>query len=89
MSSSRHPIALRLEQQVGGATKLLATVMLLPLIDGIFPALVLAGALSSTVGILQLRRIAREADVSGSLASFPDEESAREFLEAAQAESGA
>ena len=54
MSSSRHPIALRLEQQVGGATKLLATVMLLPLIDGIFPALVLADALSTTVGILQV-----------------------------------
>lgn len=54
MSSSRHPIALRLEQQVGGATKLLATVMLLPLIDGIFAALVLADALSSTVGILQV-----------------------------------
>ncbi len=54
MSSSRHPIALRLEQQVGGATKLLATVMLLPLIDGIFPALVLANALDSTVGILQV-----------------------------------
>jgi hypothetical protein len=54
MSSSRHPIALRLEQQVGGATKLLATVMLLPLVDGIFPALVLADALNSTVGILQV-----------------------------------
>ncbi|MFB6086013.1 MAG: DUF5794 domain-containing protein [Halodesulfurarchaeum sp.] len=54
MSSSRHPIALRLEQQVGGATRLLATVMLLPLIDGIFPALVLADALSSPVGILQV-----------------------------------
>jgi hypothetical protein len=54
MSSSRHPIALRLEQQVGGATKLLATVMLLPLIDGIFPALVLADALDTTVGILQV-----------------------------------
>ncbi|APE95398.1 hypothetical protein HSR6_0945 [Halodesulfurarchaeum formicicum] len=39
---------------MGGATKLLATVMLLPLIDGIFPALVLADALSSTVGILQV-----------------------------------
>ncbi|AOW80129.1 hypothetical protein HTSR_0944 [Halodesulfurarchaeum formicicum] len=32
----------------------MATVMLLPLIDGIFPALVLADALSSTVGILQV-----------------------------------
>ncbi|MFB6266018.1 MAG: DUF5794 domain-containing protein [Halodesulfurarchaeum sp.] len=54
MSSSRHPVALRLEQQVGGATKLLATVMLLPLVDGIFPALVLADALSTWVGILQV-----------------------------------
>ena len=54
MSTSRHPIALRLEQQVGGATKLLATVMLLPLVDGIFPALVLTDALNSPVGILQI-----------------------------------
>ncbi|GGL57427.1 DUF5794 domain-containing protein [Halocalculus aciditolerans] len=53
MSSSRHPIALRLEQQVGGATRLLATVMLLPLVDGIFAALVLAGALDSPAGIIQ------------------------------------
>ncbi|KTG10132.1 hypothetical protein AUR64_11085 [Haloprofundus marisrubri] len=48
MSVSQHPIALRLEQQVGGATRLLATVMALPLVDGIFPALVLAGALTTT-----------------------------------------
>ncbi|MFB6072554.1 MAG: DUF5794 domain-containing protein [Halobacterium sp.] len=54
MSSSRHPIALRLEQQVGGATRLLATVMLLPLADGIFAALVLAGALDTWVGIAQV-----------------------------------
>jgi hypothetical protein len=54
MSSSQHPIALRLEQQVGGDGRLLATVMGLPLIDGIFPALVLAGALSSPEGILQV-----------------------------------
>jgi hypothetical protein len=53
MSVSRHPVALRLEQQVGGATRLLATVMALPLVDGIFPALVIAGALSSPVGIVQ------------------------------------
>lgn len=53
MSVSQHPIALRLEQQVGGATKLLATVMGLPLVDGIFPALIIAGALSSPWGILQ------------------------------------
>jgi hypothetical protein len=54
MSSSQHPVALRLERQVGGATKLLATVMGLPLVDGIFPALVLAGGLDSTAGILQV-----------------------------------
>ena len=54
MSSSQHPVALRLERQVGGATKLLATVMGLPLIDGIFPALVLAGAMDTAVGVLQV-----------------------------------
>ncbi|WP_458209066.1 DUF5794 domain-containing protein [Haladaptatus sp. NG-SE-30] len=54
MSSSQHPIAYRLERRVGGATKLLATVMGLPLIDGIFPAMVLAGALDSWVGIVQV-----------------------------------
>jgi len=54
MSSSQHPVALRLEQQVGGATKLLATVMGLPLVDGIFPALVLAGAVDTVTGVLQV-----------------------------------
>ncbi|QSG02539.1 DUF5794 domain-containing protein [Natranaeroarchaeum sulfidigenes] len=54
MSTSQHPIALELERRVGGATKLLATVMFLPLLDGIFPALVLAGALDTTAGILQV-----------------------------------
>ncbi|WP_132060214.1 DUF5794 domain-containing protein [Halorussus amylolyticus] len=54
MSSSQHPVALRLERQVGGATKLLATVMALPLVDGIFPALVLAGALDTPLEILQV-----------------------------------
>ncbi|RYJ13512.1 hypothetical protein ELS19_05750 [Halogeometricum borinquense] len=53
MSVSQHPVALRLEQQVGGATRLLATVMALPLVDGIFPALVIAGALSTPVDIIQ------------------------------------
>lgn len=53
MSVSQHPIALRLERQVGGATRLLATVMALPLIDGIFPALVIAGALTFPFGILE------------------------------------
>jgi len=53
MSVSEHPVALRLEQQVGGATKLLATVMALPLVDGIFPALVIAGALTYPFGIVE------------------------------------
>ncbi|AKH98045.1 DUF5794 domain-containing protein [Halanaeroarchaeum sulfurireducens] len=54
MSSSQHPVALRLERRVGGATRLLATVMLLPLVDGIFAALVLSGGLDSVVGIVQI-----------------------------------
>lgn len=53
MSVSEHPVALRLEQRVGGATKLLATVMALPLVDGIFPALVIAGVLSTATGIVE------------------------------------
>ncbi len=54
MSVSRHPIALRLERLVGGSATLLATVMALPLVDGIFPALVLAGALDSPIGVLEV-----------------------------------
>ncbi|WP_255196099.1 DUF5794 domain-containing protein [Halorarius litoreus] len=54
MSTSRHPIALRLERSVGEGTKLLATVMALPLVDGIFPALILAGAVGSVLGILEV-----------------------------------
>lgn len=50
MSTSRHPVALRLERQVGRGTRLLGTVMALPLVDGIFPALVLAGALTTAGG---------------------------------------
>ncbi|QSG14454.1 DUF5794 domain-containing protein [Halapricum desulfuricans] len=54
MSSSQHPIALAIERQVGGATRLLATVMCLPLVDGLFPALVLAGAIDGPLGILEV-----------------------------------
>jgi hypothetical protein len=54
MSSSRHPIARRLDRWVDGPTKLLATVMGLPLVDGIFAAIVLAGGLSSLAGIVQV-----------------------------------
>lgn len=53
MSVSRHPIALRLEEHAGSATGLLATVMALPLIDGIFVALLLAGTLNTTAGIIE------------------------------------
>ena len=53
MSVSRHPVALRLEKRVGSATKLLATVMVLPLIDGIFPALVIAGVMSTATGVVE------------------------------------
>jgi len=54
MSNSQHPVALELERRVGGSIRLLVTVMALPLVDGVFPALVLAGALDSTGGILQI-----------------------------------
>lgn len=53
MSVSQHPIALRIERRVGGATKLLATVMVLPLVDGIFAALLLAGALDDPAGVVE------------------------------------
>ena len=54
MSVSQHPVAVRLERRVGEGTRLLATVMALPLVDGIFPALVLAGALGTTLGIIEV-----------------------------------
>lgn len=53
MSVSQHPIALALERHAGGPPRLLATVMGLPLVDGIFPALVIAGALDGPAGILE------------------------------------
>lgn len=54
MSTSRHPVALRLEQQVGEGTRLLATVMALPLLDGIFTALIVAGAVSDLLGMVEV-----------------------------------
>ena len=54
MSSSKHPRALSIQRRVGDPARLLATVMLLPLLDGIFPALVLAGAIDSPAGILEV-----------------------------------
>ena len=53
MSVSQHPVALQLERRVGGATRLLATVMALPLVDGVFVALLLAGTLDSPLGMLE------------------------------------
>lgn len=54
MSRSQHPIAIRLHRWVSDPTKLLATVMALPLLDGIFAAIVLAGGLESVAGIIQV-----------------------------------
>jgi hypothetical protein len=52
MSSSQHPVAYRLERQVGGATKLLATVMGLPLVDGIIQVGLLVFGGSATVAVI-------------------------------------
>lgn len=54
MSTSQHPIALRLERLGRTDATLLALVMWLPLIDGVFPALILAGALDDPLGALQV-----------------------------------
>lgn len=54
MSNSQHPQALSVERRVSDSTRLLAVVMLLPLIDGVFVAVVLGGALDSAVGILEV-----------------------------------
>ena len=53
MSISRHPVALRLEERVGRSTRLLATVMGLPLLDGIFIALLVTGALDSPLAVVE------------------------------------
>lgn len=53
MSASNHPIAIRLARFVDGETSLLAVVMGLPLVDGIFVALVVAGALTTMAGIIE------------------------------------
>lgn len=53
MSVSQHPIAVRLEEYVSGPAWLLATVMGLPLVDGIFPALIVAGALTGPIAVVE------------------------------------
>ncbi|MEF8813390.1 MAG: DUF5794 domain-containing protein [Halovenus sp.] len=54
MSSSQHPVALTIEQWVSSSTRLLALVMLLPLVDGVFAALVLADTLETIGGIVEI-----------------------------------
>jgi hypothetical protein len=54
MSNSQHPRALSVERWVSDSTKLLAVVMCLPLVDGVFVAVVLSGALDTAVGILEV-----------------------------------
>lgn len=54
MSSSQHPVALSIERRVGSSARLLAVVMCLPLVDGVFVAVVLGGALETVAGILEV-----------------------------------
>lgn len=54
MSNSRHPRTLSLKRWVSNSTRLLIIVMCLPLVDGVFVAVVLGGVLDSLVGILEV-----------------------------------
>ncbi|QCW02065.1 DUF5794 domain-containing protein [Natrinema pallidum] len=54
MSTSQHPVALQMERIIGGNARLLALVMMLPLVDGVFPALILAGALDQPLDAIQV-----------------------------------
>ncbi|GAB7020153.1 DUF5794 domain-containing protein [Halostagnicola bangensis] len=54
MSTSQHPVALSLERFASDDAKLLALVMALPLIDGVFPAMILAGAIDDPLGAIQV-----------------------------------
>lgn len=54
MSSSQHPVALSIERRVGSSARLLAVVMCLPLVDGVFVAVVLGGALETVAGIVEV-----------------------------------
>lgn len=75
MSVSEHPVALSIEQRVGGTASLLATVMALPLLDGLFVALLLAGTLETTVGMVEtgLLVFGGSATVAVILAEMDDE----------------
>jgi len=52
MSHSRTAITLSAQRGAHSARRTLATVMCLPLVDGVFPALVLAGALGDPAGVV-------------------------------------
>jgi hypothetical protein len=54
MSRSQHPVALSAQQRVGRSWRLLAAVMALPLVDGVFVSVVLGGALDSVAGIVEV-----------------------------------
>jgi hypothetical protein len=75
MSVSQHPVALTIEQRVGDSARLLATVMALPLLDGLFVALLLAGTLRTPVGMLEtgLLVFGGSATVAVILAEMDDE----------------
>jgi len=75
MSVSQHPVALTIEQRVGDSARLLATVMSLPLLDGLFVALLLAGTLSTPLGMLEpgLLVFGGSATVAVILAEMDDE----------------
>lgn len=54
MSSSKHPTTEFLDAYIDDETRLLAVVMFLPLVDGLFPVLVLTGALDTVTGIVEV-----------------------------------
>jgi hypothetical protein len=54
MTSSQHPTTAFLDKYIDDETRLLAVVMFLPLIDGLFPVLVLTGALDTVTGIVEV-----------------------------------
>jgi hypothetical protein len=54
MASSKHPTTRLLDKYIDDETRLLAVVMFLPLVDGLFPVLVLTGALDSITGIIEV-----------------------------------
>lgn len=54
MSSSQHPVAASLSKYVSGPTLLLGMVMGLPLIDGVFAAVIISGGLTSIADALQV-----------------------------------